>query len=166
MPGRKKHSRQRDKYFHEDTWICYFCWKSLNITMNDEILKIVINIRHDSQYLQWPVNCEPSNTFGTLELLFPISKKDWSCFLPISKKDRSSYVPKSIVLVSSNFQKGLILLRSKKHYSCFIPIFKMDRSSYVPQSIVLVSSQKGWFVLGHCGRNTSGKYISLFIILI
>ena len=30
----------------------------------------------DSKYLQWPVNDEPLNTFGTLELLFPISKKE------------------------------------------------------------------------------------------
>ena len=31
MPGRKKHSVQRDKYFGEEAWIRYFRQKSLNI---------------------------------------------------------------------------------------------------------------------------------------
>ena len=30
-PGRKKHLLQRDKYFCEDTQICYFYWISLNM---------------------------------------------------------------------------------------------------------------------------------------
>ena len=85
--------------------------------VNDEILKNVINIHCNSQYSGWPG--EPSNTFGTLELLIPISKKDRSCFVPIYKKDSSCYVPKSIVLVSFQFPKN-------------------DHSCYVPKSIVLV----------------------------
>ena len=32
---------------------------------------------HDSQYTWMPVNDKPLNTFGTLELLFPISKKEF-----------------------------------------------------------------------------------------
>ena len=47
------------------------------LAMNDETLKNVINIRCSSQHPRWPVNGEPSNTFGTLELLFPISKKQF-----------------------------------------------------------------------------------------
>ena len=95
-PGRKKHSLQRDKYFREHTRIRYFHWKSLNIcAVNDEILKNVINIHRDSQYPLWPVNGEPSNTFGTLELLFPISKK-------------GSFLLRS--------RKGSFLLSSKKHH--------------------------------------------------
>ena len=89
--------------------------------MNDEISNNVINISHDSQYRRWSVNGESSNTFGTLELLFPISKKDRSCF-----------VLKMIILVT--FQKGSFLFCSKKDCSC------------VPNRIVLVSFQKGSFL--------------------
>ena len=88
------HSLQRDKYFRA-TRIRYFRWKSLNMRREwRNIKKNLINIPRDSQYLMWPVNCEPSNTFGTLELLspFPIGS-----FLFHSKKDRSCFVPKSIV---------------------------------------------------------------------
>ena len=56
----------------------------------------------------WPVNGEPSTTFGTLELLFPISKRVCSYF-----------VPKRIVLVT--FRKALFLFGSRKHWSCFDP---------------------------------------------
>ena len=56
----------------------------------------------------WPVNGEPSTTFGTLELLFPISKRVCSYF-----------VPKRIVLVT--FRKALFLFGSRKHRSCFVP---------------------------------------------
>ena len=61
--------------------------------VNDNIFKNVINIHPDSQYPLWLVNGEPSNTIGTFELLFPISKKVRSCF-----------VPKKIILVT--FQKA------------------------------------------------------------
>ena len=64
--------------------------------MNDEILKNVINIHRNSQYPWRPVNGESSNTFGTLELQFPIPKNVRSCF-----------VSKRIVLVM--FQKALFL---------------------------------------------------------
>ena len=42
----------------------------------------------DSQYMRtwWPVNDKPLNTVGTLELHFPISKKE---FVPIPKHDSS-----------------------------------------------------------------------------
>ena len=69
--------------------------------MNDKVLKNVINICHDSQYPRWPVNGDPSNTFGTLELLFPISKKVRSCF-----------IKKKIILVM--FQKSIVLVLIKK----------------------------------------------------
>ena len=48
----------------------------------------------DSQYLQtwWPVNDEPLNTFGTLKLLFPISKKEFMLV---------SLLPKCIVLLQN-----------------------------------------------------------------
>ena len=55
-----------------------------------------------------PLNDEPLNTFGTLELLFPISKNEF-------------------VVVLSQFIKTIILnffLRSKIHHS-FLLIFKM-----------------------------------------
>ena len=54
----------------QNLWIC---------TVNDKILKNVINIHVYSKYMrtQWPVNDEPFNTFGTLELLFPISKNEF-----------------------------------------------------------------------------------------
>ena len=55
--------------------------------MNDKILKNVINIRWNSQYLQWPLNGEPSNNI-------------WN---------------NRIVL--SHFQKGLFLFHSKKDCS-------------------------------------------------
>ena len=93
--------------------------------MNDKILKNVINICHDSPYPRWPVNIEPSNTFGTLELLFPISKKISFLFHPKriflfhSKNHRACFVKKRIVLVM--FQKTSFLFHSKKHRSCFVP---------------------------------------------
>ena len=80
--------------------------------MNEEILKNVINICalfsisvRNSQYLQtrWLVNDEPFNTFGTLELPFPISKKEFVLVLSQFPKMNlfltSCYVPKSIILV-------------------------------------------------------------------
>ena len=96
------------------------------LAMNDEILRNVINISHDS-----PVNGEASNTFGTLELLFPIFKK----FILVSfQKESSCYIPKRIILLHSKknylvtFQKEsscyipkrIILWHSKKHHSCFV----------------------------------------------
>ena len=53
----------------QNLWIC---------AINEEILKNVMKISaRNSQYLQWPLNNKPLNTFGTLELLFPISKKEF-----------------------------------------------------------------------------------------
>ena len=51
-------------------------WKC---TVNEEILKNVINIARYSLYprTQRPVNDEPLNTFGSLELPLPISKPLW-----------------------------------------------------------------------------------------
>ena len=84
-------------------------WNLSICAVNDEILKNVINIRHYSQYPRWPANGEPLNTFGILELLFPISKKGiCSCFVPILKMYHSCYLPKSIVLVS--FQNESFIL--------------------------------------------------------
>ena len=89
----EKNTLQRDKYLWEETWIDYFLWKYWICAVNDKIIKNVINICHNSHYQWWSVNCECSITFGTLELLFPISKKDHSCF-----------VPKRMILVS--IEKG------------------------------------------------------------
>ena len=94
----------------------HFREKNISMKTNEFIISIgkisknVINILCNSQYPRLPVNGESSNTFGLLELLFPISKMDRSCFVPTSKKDRSCYVPKSIVLVS--FPKDLLFLAS------------------------------------------------------
>ena len=44
-------------------------WNLCICAMIDKIIKNVINIHRNSQYPQQPVNSEPSNTFGTLELL-------------------------------------------------------------------------------------------------
>ena len=71
----------------------------------------------DSQYLRtrWPVTVEPLNTFETLELLFPISKKEF-------------------ILVLFQFSKTIILnflLHSKIHHSCFLLISIMNRSFMV-----------------------------------
>ena len=66
----------------------------------------------------WPVNDErhePLNTSGTLELLFPISKKEF-------------------VLVLFQFQKMIVfnvLFRSKIHHSCFLLISKMFCSKFI-----------------------------------
>ena len=83
--------------------------------VNDEILKNVINICRNSQYPQWLLNAKPSNTLLTLELLFPISRKEFilvlfqkGSFLLRSKNNHSCYVPKSIVFVL--FLKGLFVL--------------------------------------------------------
>ena len=79
--------------------------------VNDEILKNVINIRRDSQYPLWPVNGEPSITFGTLELLFPISKKVRSCF-----------ISKMIVLVTfqkASLTKSLFILIKQYLFTCY-----------------------------------------------
>ena len=62
-----------------------FAFKIFEYAVKDKILKNVINIcerfsisMRDSQYprTQLPVHDEPINTFGTLKLLFPISKKE------------------------------------------------------------------------------------------
>ena len=47
--------------------------------------------------MRWPVNNEPLNTFGTLELLFPISKKDFVLVLFLFKT-RLFFSIKTIVL--------------------------------------------------------------------
>ena len=102
----KKLSLQRDKYFREATfgnlWLC---------AVNDEILNNVKNISRDFQYLLWPVNGEPSNTFGTLELLFPISKEV-----------RSRFIPKRIVLVTfqkASLIKSLFILIKQYLFTCY-----------------------------------------------
>ena len=61
------------------------------------------NIKECNKYLRtwWPVNAEPLNIIQTLELLFPISKKEFVLVL--------FQFPKLIIL---NF-----LLRSKIHHS-------------------------------------------------
>ena len=54
--------------------------------------------------MRWPVNDEPLNTFRTLELLFPIFKKE---FVPIRKNDRSELLVKFqnlSFLIPSNLQ--------------------------------------------------------------
>ena len=68
-------------------------------------------------WMQWPVNDEPLNTFRTLELLFPISKKEF-------------------VLVLFQFTKTIVLnlLRCKIHHSCFHLIYKMY--NFFPKWIV------------------------------
>ena len=95
--------------------IYYLCSKSLNICSE------WINIKERNKYMQtqWPVNDEPLNTFGTLELLFPISKKEFILVL--------FQFPKTIIL---NF-----VLRSKIHHSCFLLIFKMY-CCFIPKWIV------------------------------
>ena len=64
--------------------------------------------------MRWPVNDKHLNTFRTLELLFPISKKEF-------------------VLVLFQFKKMIVLnflLRSKIHHSWFFLICKMYRCLY------------------------------------
>ena len=91
----------------------------------------------DSKYMrmQWPVNDKPLNIFETLELLFPISKKEF-------------------VLVLFQFGKTIILnflLRSKIYHFCFLLICKMY-CCFVPKLIVrpfakcIVSFQNESFV--------------------
>ena len=110
----KKHSLQRDKYFREDNRIHYFSFSVWNLwlcTMNEEILKNVINM------LPWfsvlPVNDEPLNMFGTWELLFPISKRNWFLFCSNFQKRlllTSCHIPKSIILVPFQFPKFIVLI--------------------------------------------------------
>ena len=115
-PDRKKYSLLRDKYFREDSRICYLHWKSLNMRSEWGNIKeynkypcVVLNILGRSGQLMM-------NPFQTLELLFPISKKE--CVLVLFQ------FPKSIVL---NF-----LLRSKIYHSWFLLICKMYRC-FVPK---------------------------------
>ena len=80
-PGRKKHTLLWDKYFREDSRIHYFRWKSLNMCWEWENINECNKYLLYSQYPWWQVNGEPLNTFGTLELLFPISKKKFVLIL-------------------------------------------------------------------------------------
>ena len=116
-PDRKKYSLLNYKYFREDSRICYFRSKSLNMHSEWGNIKecnknprAVQNIRGHGD--------EPLNTFWTLELFFPISKKEFVLVL--------FQFPKIIVL---NF-----LLRSKIHHSYFFLICKMYR--LIPKWIV------------------------------
>ena len=70
---------QRDLYFREDSRIHYLDSKSLNMQNEWKNIKECNKYLHDSTYMRmrWPVNDEPLNTFGTLELLFLISKKEF-----------------------------------------------------------------------------------------
>ena len=79
---RKKHSLLRDKYFCEDSRICYLHWKSLNMCSEWG------NIKECNKYPQtgWPVNDEPLNTLETIVLNFLLrSKIHHSWFLLICK---------------------------------------------------------------------------------
>ena len=117
-------------------WIC---------AVNHEISKNLISIGLNSQYQHWPVNGEPSNTIGTLELLFPIFKK---FVLFHFKKDHSFYIPKSIILVL--FQKASFLFRSKK-----------KSSSFVPKRIVHVTLQN---VFLFCSKKDCLFLVSLWLV--
>ena len=112
-PDKKKYSLLKDKYFREDSRIRYFRSKSLNMRSEYRNIKeckknlhAIPNIRGCGGQLG---NDEPLNTFGILELLFPISKKEFILVL--------FQFPKMIVL---NF-----LLHSKIHHSWFLLICKL-----------------------------------------
>ena len=93
--------------------------------------------------MRWPVNDEPLNTFGTLELLFPLFKKEF-------------------VLVLFKFPKMIVLnlLRFKNHHSCFLLICKMY-CCFIPKWIVC-----SWHcrVIVLCLHTTYPVWIFLFMI--
>ena len=97
--------------------------------VNDKILKNVINIHSNSQYAWRPVNGEPSNTFGTLELLFPISKKEFVLVLFQFRKIIvlvTFQLPSYIILVT--FQKALLVFPSNFQNVSFLFHSNMDHS--------------------------------------
>ena len=82
----------------------------------------------NSQYpqMQWPVNDEPLNTFGTLELLFPISKKEFVLVLfqfPNTIVVTSCYVPMhhlNMILFRSNMNRLFVVF---PHLACHCALF-------------------------------------------
>ena len=71
----------------QNLWIC---------AVNREILKNVIKIhvrflRGRGAWTPWPVNNEPLNTFGTLELLFPITFQNSSFLFPSNLQNSSLF---------------------------------------------------------------------------
>ena len=96
----------------------------------------------DSQYpwTRWPVNDEPLNTFVTLELLFPISKKEFVLvlfqfpntivynFLLPTKMDHLHMIlfcsnMNRLFMVLPKNKSSLVLLRLVRHASlCFVYI--------------------------------------------
>ena len=76
IPGRKKHSLLRDKYFHEYSRILYLCWKSLNMSSEWENIKecnkcprTILNIRSGQLMVNPLIHLEFGSSLPETELL-------------------------------------------------------------------------------------------------
>ena len=88
----------------------------------------------------WPVNDEPLNTFGTLELLFPISKKDFFSFFPIPNTIIRNFLlctkmhHLDMILFCSNMNRSFMSLPHLAHhcalFTCNILLSELPNSIF------------------------------------